>query len=59
MGSDGNTGNSGGVDDTIGKLPLAIQQLALAKMRAEESGDSALAKILGDKMNELIKNISV
>jgi len=38
-------------------LPLALQQLALARTRAEESGDRALAKQIGDKMDELLKGI--
>lgn len=45
------------MNDSTGKIPLALQQLALARTRAQESGDSALAKIIGDKMEELIANI--
>jgi len=36
---------------------LAIQQLALARTRAEESGDKALAKSIGDKIDELLSSI--
>ena len=34
-------------NDTIGKIPLALQQLALAKQRAEDQGDAELAKQIG------------
>ena len=47
----------GGLTDITGKIPLALQQLALAKTRAEESKDFDLAKKLGDKMDELLKQI--
>ena len=43
--------------DELGKLPLAIQQLALAITRAEESGDLALSKQIGDKIDSLLKEI--
>jgi hypothetical protein len=43
--------------DSIGKFPLAIQQLALAKMRAEESGDKVLAGKLSAKMDQLLDKI--
>lgn len=41
----------------VGKVPLALQQLALAKMRAEEGGDTQLAKSISKKMTELLENI--
>lgn len=41
----------------IGKIPLALQQLALARTRAEESGDLVLAKTIGNKMDELLNEI--
>jgi hypothetical protein len=43
--------------DTLGKLPLALQQLALARERALAIGDKDLVKQLGDKMDELLKQI--
>lgn len=46
----------GGGSD-IGKIPLAIQQLALARMRADEAGDSTLSNQLGNKIDELLKSI--
>lgn len=49
--------DGGGASDSIGKLPLALQQLALAKFRAEESGDVVLADSITKKMNELLKQI--
>jgi len=41
----------------LGKIPLALQQLALARMRADEAGDTALSKSIGDKMDELLASI--
>jgi SPP1 family phage portal protein len=38
----------------LGKLPLAIQQLALARTRAEDSGDTKLSKQIGDKIDQLL-----
>jgi len=51
----GNLANE--ADGNIGKIPLALQQLALAKFRAEESGDTETAKLLGEKMKELLAKI--
>jgi len=47
---------AGGGGD-IGKIPLALQQLALARMRADETGDTQLSKQLGNKMDELLNSI--
>jgi hypothetical protein len=49
--------NMGGGVNLNGKLPLAIQQLALARTRAEDSGDQALSKQIGDKIDELLTKI--
>lgn len=45
--------------DTIGKLPLALQQLGLALMRADEAGDSKLSKKIRGKMDEMLSEINV
>ena len=47
----------GGVIDDLGKLPLALQQLALARERAENLGDTKLSQQIGSKMKEIIKLI--
>jgi len=47
----------GGGGDFIGKIPLSLQQLALARARATESNDKGLANQIGDKMDELLKKI--
>lgn len=47
----------GASQDNLGKLPLAMQQLGLAKQRALETNDAALAKRIGDKMDDLLKQI--
>jgi len=47
----------GGGGDTLGKVPLAVQQLALSRQRAIEAGDTALAAELGKKMDELLEKI--
>lgn len=48
----------GGSDiDTLGKIPLALQQMALARERAITAGDTSLANNLGAKMRELTKDI--
>lgn len=43
--------------DDLGKIPLALQQIALARQRAKEDGDASLANKLGDKQEELLKQI--
>ncbi len=43
--------------DTLGKIPLALQQLALARERANTAGDMELVRKLGDKMDELLEQI--
>lgn len=46
--------------DSLGKLPLALQQLALAATRAENDlGDKNLAKLIRDKMKELTGDITI
>lgn len=50
--------NSGGAEaDALGKLPLALQQLALARERADKAGDAVLAAKIGKKMDVLLKAI--
>lgn len=46
-----------GASDVLGKVPLALQQLALARERALESKDAALAAQIGRKMDELLEKI--
>ena len=48
---------AGGGGNDIGKIPLAIQQLALSRKRADEAGDSVLSNQLGNKIDELLKSI--
>ena len=43
--------------DVLGKVPLALQQLALARERAREAGDMELAQSIGVKMDELLAEI--
>ncbi|HZG00743.1 MAG TPA: hypothetical protein VEY71_07060, partial [Chitinophagales bacterium] len=45
--------------DSVGKIPLALQQLALARERAINAGDKALANQLGAKMKELLVDLTV
>ena len=49
------TPDTGG--DSVGKIPLALQQLALARQRASESGDTVTANSIGAKINELLDRI--
>lgn len=53
--------NGGGaiVADNLGKLPLALQQLALASTRAKESGNNKLSAMIDSKMKELVKSLDV
>lgn len=44
--------------DNLGKLPLAIQQLSLAAERANKAGNAKLFKVLNDKINNLLAEIS-
>ena len=56
------TGDAGGsVEiDSLGKIPLALQQLALARERANTANDMDLSKSLSDAMDKLLfKLISV
>lgn len=41
----------------IGKVPLAVQQLALARQRAMEAGDADLARSIGAKIEELVGQV--
>ena len=43
--------------DVLGKVPLALQQLALARERARDANDSELQRKLGNKMDELLAQI--
>ncbi|MBE7465457.1 MAG: hypothetical protein HS116_18420 [Planctomycetes bacterium] len=51
---EGDGGDSGLKAD---KVPLSLQQLALARERAKKLGDEASAKAIGVKMAELLKTI--
>lgn len=44
-------------EDNIGKIPLAIQQLSLAKVRAMESGDTQLSESISNKIESLIDKV--
>lgn len=50
-----NTG--GGIENTLGKIPLALQQLKNARDGALQAGDNILADSIGNKMDELITKI--
>lgn len=43
--------------DITGKIPLAVQQLSLAAARATESGDTALAASIKEKINQLLAKL--
>ena len=43
--------------DVLGKIPLGIQQLALARERANTAGDKKLSADLGKKIKELLGDI--
>jgi len=43
--------------DNLGKIPLALQQLALARERAKTANDMDLAVEIGKKMDELLAQI--
>lgn len=43
--------------DNLGKLPLGIQQLALARQRAVDVGDKSLAAQLGSTIDGLLSKI--
>ena len=45
--------------DVVGKLPLALQQLALARQRFIETGDTARAEKVGRKMDELLAGLAL
>lgn len=51
------SGDGAAMDDTTGKIPLAIQQLALARERATKGGDTEMAAKLGLKIDELTAKI--
>jgi len=44
-------------DGQLGKIPLALQQIGLARERANAAGDTDLSKALGAKMDDLLKEI--
>lgn len=50
-------GGESAMTDTTGKIPLAIQQLALARERAVKSGDDELAKKLDEKIDQLTARV--
>ena len=54
-----NMGSGGGkqTNDQLGKIPLALQQLALARERANTAGDTALSKQLSDAMDSLTNQL--
>jgi len=43
--------------DSVGKIPPALQQLALARQRAFDTGDNDTAASIGAKINELLDQI--
>lgn len=47
----------GEAGDSLGKLPLALQQLTLAATRAEADGDAKLAKLIRDKAAAITSEI--
>lgn len=49
----GGGSNAGTEIDSLGKIPLALQQLALARERANTANDAALSKQLSDAMDRL------
>lgn len=51
----------GSVDavDAVGKIPLGLQQLALARERANTAGDKQLSAALAKKMKDLIGSLDV
>jgi hypothetical protein len=51
------TGSINLPSDSLGKIPLAIQQLALARERANTAGDTALSDQLKDAMDKLIEQL--
>lgn len=52
-------GSSGaGPADSLGKIPLALQQLALARERAVTAGDKDLIKQLGQAQDALLEQLS-
>ena len=46
-------------NDDVGKIPLALQQMALARERALNANDKNLANEIGKKMRELIPSIEI
>lgn len=42
---------------SLGKIPLALQQISLAAVRAKQIGDVKLADKLNAKVDELLKSI--
>jgi hypothetical protein len=56
--ADDNNGGGAIVADNLGKLPLALQQLALASTRAKESGNTKLSLMIDNKMKELVKELN-
>jgi len=56
----GNPANAPATDDgQIGKIPLALQQLALTRQRFVETADAKRAETVGRLMDELIDSIDV
>jgi hypothetical protein len=47
-----------GGGDALGKLPLALQQLSLAKTRLEATGDIKLSNEMDKKISDLISQIN-
>lgn len=57
QGIDGMVENLAADTDTLGKIPLALQQLALARERAVTANDMDLANKIGIKIDELLAKI--
>lgn len=52
------SGASGGSIDSLGKIPLALQQLALARERAVTAGDTDLINQLGKAQDALLMQLA-
>lgn len=50
--------SGGGTTDVLGKIPLALQQLALTRERAVAANDQALIKQIGDLQDTLVAQLA-
>ena len=44
---------------SVGKIPLALQQLALARERADTAGDTELSSLLAQSMEQLTRQMAM